>query len=306
MSSTDFELVGHDCPLGRYPAPVAAVGRLRGTLVAVYWKRHSLEVAIEELEGTELETLVRHSEALTKELAEFDYRRDRLFAFSPDRVVCYKAPEEAIFFESVLRDEKFASDNPFLRLALAKATDVADVMRAELAGCWGKLIVDAPLWVDSWYAVQRKTLPKLFPPVEEGICPQRLSVVAGARSQGRVLVVDDEPDVITFVGDVLLHHGYEILGAADGEEGLEKARLVQPDVVVVDIMMPRMNGNEMCHRLKEDQATARIPVLALTARNFERDENVIRQCPADAFMKKPFDNEELACKIAALCQRSAR
>ncbi len=84
-------------------------------------------------------------------------------------------------------------------------------------------------------------------------------------SKKKVLVVDDDPDFVDAVKSVIEGGGYEVDVAYDGKEGLEKVAQSRPDVIILDVMMPVMNGHEACKKLKEDPATAEIPIIMLTA-----------------------------------------
>ena len=80
----------------------------------------------------------------------------------------------------------------------------------------------------------------------------------------KILVVEDDPKVVIFVVDQLEHLGYQVTVARDGLQGLAQVRVEKPDLVVLDVMMPEMNGYEVCHRLKSSPETKRIPILMLT------------------------------------------
>lgn len=86
------------------------------------------------------------------------------------------------------------------------------------------------------------------------------------QAKRRVLLVDDEPGILKTVGKRLEVSGYEVLTAADGQDGLSKARLGHPDVIILDLMMPRMNGFEVCAALKRDPQCRQIPVIILPGR----------------------------------------
>jgi two-component system alkaline phosphatase synthesis response regulator PhoP len=85
-------------------------------------------------------------------------------------------------------------------------------------------------------------------------------------AKAQILMVDDDKMAVALASSVLKKHGYEVHCAYDGVDGLQKAKEVKPDLIILDIMMPRMNGYEVCHRLKMDTNTAKIPVLMLTAK----------------------------------------
>lgn len=116
----------------------------------------------------------------------------------------------------------------------------------------------------------------------------------------KVLIVDDEPDFVELLQLRLESEGYEVITAAEGKEGLEKAREVNPDVILLDVMMPKMDGYQVCRFLKFDEAYHNIPIIMLTARGQERDKAVGRDVGADAYITKPFENEELLVKMKEL------
>lgn len=109
----------------------------------------------------------------------------------------------------------------------------------------------------------------------------------------RVLVVDDERHIVRLVQVNLERQGYEVLTAYDGVECLEKAKAEKPDLIVLDVMMPRMDGFEALQRLKTDPETSQIPVIMLTARAQDRDVLKGYQYGADLYLTKPFSPLEL-------------
>ncbi len=112
----------------------------------------------------------------------------------------------------------------------------------------------------------------------------------------RVLVVDDERDVVELVKFLLERDGHQVLEAFNGREGLERANNEHPDLIILDIMMPEMDGYTVNARLNENEATRRIPVIILTAKGQMRD--VFEMASNVAFyMEKPFDPKHLREKI---------
>jgi CheY-like chemotaxis protein len=120
-----------------------------------------------------------------------------------------------------------------------------------------------------------------------------------------VLVVDDEPAILKVVGRRLELEGFRVLTAADGQEALAKVQAGGVDLVVLDLMMPVLDGYEVCARLKQDPDLRRIPVVILTAKTHERDERQAMACGADAYMRKPFHAEALLAKVRALLDAGA-
>jgi DNA-binding response OmpR family regulator len=124
----------------------------------------------------------------------------------------------------------------------------------------------------------------------------------GATLTGTVLVADDDADIVRFVEVNLRLEGYQVVTARDGQEALTKALDLRPDVVLLDVLMPRIDGYTVCSRLRADQRGAGIPVILLTANFISADEEVARQAGADDFVVKPFDPCELMARVRALIQ----
>ena len=118
--------------------------------------------------------------------------------------------------------------------------------------------------------------------------------------EATVLVVDDDPVIQGLLRVNFEMEGYEVVVAGDGVEGLERARSEQPDVVILDVMMPRMDGLEVARTLKADPATAAIPILLLSAKAQEVDVRAGGATGADAYVTKPFDPLELLKRVEAL------
>jgi CheY-like chemotaxis protein len=117
---------------------------------------------------------------------------------------------------------------------------------------------------------------------------------------GRVLVVDDEPDVLLLCRLNLQQRGHELLEASDGTSALRLAREGRPDVIVLDLMLPGMNGYEVLEQLRSEDETAEIPVLILTAKSLKADLERSRGLGADVFMTKPFLPNELCDLVESL------
>lgn len=109
----------------------------------------------------------------------------------------------------------------------------------------------------------------------------------------RVLIVDDEGFVVRMIEDMLREGEIEALSAFSGEEAIEKARAEQPDLVLLDWMMPGMSGLEACRVLKKDPRTARIPIVMLTAKGQLRDEEEAKRAGAIDYLTKPFSPRKL-------------
>ena len=121
----------------------------------------------------------------------------------------------------------------------------------------------------------------------------------------KILVVDDERDLVDLIGMNLLRQGYEAVTAHDGKVGLEMARKLAPDLILLDLMMPGLTGQEVATRLKGEPQTANIPVLMLTARGEETDIIVGLSLGADDYVTKPFSMKVLMARIAAVLRRKA-
>ena len=116
-------------------------------------------------------------------------------------------------------------------------------------------------------------------------------------SAARILVVDDEPRNVLLLQDLLESRGYTVWTAADGEQGLAVAQAQSPDVMLLDVMMPRLNGFDVCRRLKADQSTAMIPVLLVTSLNAREDRLAGIGAGANDFITKPIDTGDLLLRV---------
>ncbi len=124
-------------------------------------------------------------------------------------------------------------------------------------------------------------------------------------SKGIVLVIDDEKDLIELVRYNLEREGFSVLGSCDGESGLSLVASEKPDVIVVDLMLPGIDGFEVCRRLRSDSGTSRIPIIMLTAKTSDADRIVGLELGADDYVTKPFNPRELTARIKAILRRSA-
>ena len=118
-----------------------------------------------------------------------------------------------------------------------------------------------------------------------------------------VLVVDDDPNVVELARLYLERDGYRVFTAYDGADGLASARQERPDIVVLDVMLPRLNGLEVCRALREESA---VPIIMLTARVEEEDRLAGLNLGADDYVTKPFSPRELAARVRAVLRRSIR
>jgi DNA-binding response OmpR family regulator len=118
----------------------------------------------------------------------------------------------------------------------------------------------------------------------------------------RILVIEDEPQMLLGLRDNLELEGYEVQTAADGDEGLQKATTFQPDLVILDVMLPRKNGFDVCRELRARSIAT--PVVMLTARNQETDKVLGLELGADDYVTKPFSITELLARVRAVLRRS--
>jgi two-component system phosphate regulon response regulator PhoB len=121
----------------------------------------------------------------------------------------------------------------------------------------------------------------------------------------KILVADDEPDAVELVAFNLKGAGYEVITAADGEEALKKARAVLPHLIVLDLMLPEIDGLEVCKILRRDPATRGIPIVMLTAKAAEIDRVLGLELGADDYVTKPFSPRELILRIKRLLRTGA-
>lgn len=119
----------------------------------------------------------------------------------------------------------------------------------------------------------------------------------------KILLVEDEKNIAKVVTYNLEREGYQVATARDGEEGLAKARKELPDLVVLDLMLPKLDGLDLCRQLKTDPKTARIPIIMLTAKTQEADRVVGLEMGADDYVAKPFSVRELAARVKAVLRR---
>ncbi len=124
-------------------------------------------------------------------------------------------------------------------------------------------------------------------------------------AKGKILVVDDEIYIVHILDFSLGMEGYEVLTALDGEQALEKARAEHPDLIVLDIMMPKLDGYETCKLLKADDNTKQIPVILLSAKGRNVDQKIGFEVGADDYITKPFSPRKLVERINAILGQSS-
>jgi DNA-binding response OmpR family regulator len=123
------------------------------------------------------------------------------------------------------------------------------------------------------------------------------------RDQPVVLAADDDEDILGLVAFRLERAGYTVIVARDGEEALELAVKEQPDLAVLDVMMPKLDGFELTRRLRAEETTSRMPIILLTARSQDADVQRGFEAGADDYVRKPFSPDELRARVQAILGR---
>lgn len=118
----------------------------------------------------------------------------------------------------------------------------------------------------------------------------------------KILIVDDEPQIAFLLVGRLKANGYECLSASDGLTALEMAKRDMPDLIILDLMLPKMDGHKVCGLLKKDSRYAKIPIVLFTARAQDEDKRLGEEVGADAYIVKPFEPVVLLGKIKELLQ----
>ena len=121
-----------------------------------------------------------------------------------------------------------------------------------------------------------------------------------------LLIVEDDPDIVEIVRHGFEREGFRVRVARDGERGLEEALRQPPDVILLDLMLPRLDGLEVCRRLRDNDGTRLTPLLMLTAKIEDADVVVGLEMGADDYVPKPFSPRELVARVRALLRRTAR
>ncbi|MGZ3598468.1 MAG: response regulator transcription factor [Ktedonobacterales bacterium] len=129
---------------------------------------------------------------------------------------------------------------------------------------------------------------------------------AGDDARPKVLVIDDEQGIVDFIRLGMRYEGFRVEDASNGITGLDLALRLHPDAIILDIMLPGIDGLEVCRRLRESEATADVPILMLTAKDEVRDRVTGLEVGADDYLTKPFSFEELLARVRALLRRQQR
>ena len=124
--------------------------------------------------------------------------------------------------------------------------------------------------------------------------------------KSRILIIDDDPGHIRLMEKVLSDRGYDLLLANEAPVGLETAMKNRPDLIVLDVMMPIINGFNICRLLKSEEEHKRTPIILLTSRITEEDQRIGREVGADAYLLKPLNTEEFLNTVRQLLETSSR
>ena len=119
----------------------------------------------------------------------------------------------------------------------------------------------------------------------------------------KILLVDDEPHIIMMLENRMKHVGYEVITACDGQEALTKAKKEKPDLIILDLMLPKLDGYKVCRMLKFDEKYRNIPIIIFTARAQEADVKLGQEVGADAYLTKPFEPNILLAKVEELVRK---
>ncbi|MBC6439234.1 MAG: response regulator [Rhodospirillales bacterium] len=121
----------------------------------------------------------------------------------------------------------------------------------------------------------------------------------------RVLIAEDEPNIVESLSFLLERAGYDVAVVSDGKSALDTALSDTPDVMILDVMLPELDGYEILRRVRVDQNAGRLPVLMLTAKGQKEDRETALACGADLFITKPFANSDIIEAVAQLAGRSS-
>src|SRR5213594_3330111 len=120
----------------------------------------------------------------------------------------------------------------------------------------------------------------------------------------RVLIVDDDPDILRLVSYNLGQAGFEVTAAADGRKALESVQKQPPDLIILDLMLPDIDGMEVCRTLRQRENSRRVPIVMLTARGDEIDRVIGFELGADDYVMKPFSPRELVLRVKSILRRT--
>ncbi|HOY09046.1 MAG TPA: response regulator [Candidatus Omnitrophota bacterium] len=120
-----------------------------------------------------------------------------------------------------------------------------------------------------------------------------------------VLVIDDEKDMVFGLQMMFEANNFEVVTAFDGQEALNKARQIKPDIIILDLMLPKIDGYRVCRMLKFDEKYRKTPIIMLTARTSAEDKKIGMDVGADAYVVKPFDQQVFMAKVTELLKQAA-
>jgi two-component system alkaline phosphatase synthesis response regulator PhoP len=121
----------------------------------------------------------------------------------------------------------------------------------------------------------------------------------------KILVIEDDPKALRFTRYTLEQEGFQVVTAANGLEGLRKAQMEAPDLIILDVMLPGIDGFEVCHRLRAEPQTAQLPILMISAKAQEVDKATGLKVGADDYVTKPVGPAEIVSRVEALLARKA-
>lgn len=122
----------------------------------------------------------------------------------------------------------------------------------------------------------------------------------------KILIIEDDPSISRLVDYSLRHEGYEVITAANGLEGIRKAHNEAPDLIILDVMLPGMDGFEICQRLRSEASTMQLPILMLSAKAQGIDKDTGLKMGADDYLSKPADPSEIVRRVGSLLARKRR
>ena len=122
----------------------------------------------------------------------------------------------------------------------------------------------------------------------------------------RVLITEDEPNIVESLAFILKRAGYDVSSVADGEAAVQRLRGDPPDIMILDLMLPKLNGFDVLKLVKNDARLRALPVLVLSAKGQAHDRQLVEEIGADAFVTKPFSNRDIIEQIGRLCPAAVR
>ncbi len=120
----------------------------------------------------------------------------------------------------------------------------------------------------------------------------------------KILIIEDDSSAARLIGYAFEHEGHEVLSASNGLQGMVMVREKRPDVIILDVMLPGLDGFEVCNRLKSDERTAHIPIVMLSAKGQDVDVETGKKVGADEYIVKPIDPDELLSRIEKFITKS--